>query len=577
MCVFGTKTDKSETITMLELRHLVTYITQATPADSGVDEQGSSPTRGRSAARGSARARRGYWAGGRPTGSGSKSNGGKRRLEDEDQPETSEPKSRRVESPVPMEVEDGSRTRKRTISISSTTSEETSRPASPARPARVASPAPEDPAMAVGLHTDMVHLIFSTWDVRVPPALRTGFRPVYPYPFTGMVTDEHRERVRETLELAWIEEAARQTNPSVGSVSIMMQLRTSWRWEQGWRRSRRTGEWLFMGDPTSENFQGRLESETEDRSNLRGVALRRLATMVREEDMNCPRGAVEAERRMREHLREIRLNAGELRGPLRGIVQFAADHLHGGDGARPLADTAIRGRGQADGRAGGQTGRENPRPTGQAQQGTDGQRAQGQQGQGNHANPLGGDGARARAFPAWPWSRGRSRHRAGEPKKGKKNKTKAMSGSRIFPQDPWIQLQSVMARFPALFEWLHRVRTTQHLLMSAHPNRDHIRRVVESEELRSVELARSLLRSQEITGAATLLDISWPPANGSMVVLGRPGMFVPGAEMTDDDTDEEDYQLPPPPHCAPWREGRGRGGRGGRRGGRRGGAGALAR
>ena len=503
-------------------------------------------------------------------------NGGKRRLDDEDQPETSEPKSRRVESPTPMEVEDDQRARKRTISISSSTSEDAERPASPARPARVASPA--DPARPVGLHTDMVHLIFSTWDVRVPTALRTGFRPVYPYPFTGLVTDEHRERVRETLELAWVEEAARQTNPSVGSVSIMLQLRTSWRWEQGWRRSRRTGEWLFMGDPTSETFQERLETETEDRSNLRGVALRRLATMVREEDMNCPRQAVEAERRMREHLREVRIDAEQLRGPLRGIVQFAANYLHAGDGARPLADTAIRGRGQADGSVGRQAGRENPRPKIQETlRGNGGQQEQGQQGPGRYDTPLARDGPSAGAFPAWPWSRGRSRHRAGAPKKGKKSKTKVKPGSRIFPQDPWVQLQGVMARFPALFEWLHRVRTTQHLLMSAHPNRDHIRRVVESEELRSVELARSLLRSQEITGAATLLDISWPPANGSMVVLGRPGMFVPGAEMTEDDSDEEDYRLPPPPHCAPWRDGRGRGGRGGRRGGRRGGAGALAR
>ena len=35
-------------------------------------------------------------------------------------------------------------------------------------------------------------------------------------------------------------EARRQLSPTVGSFATMVQLRTLWRWEQGWRRSRYT-------------------------------------------------------------------------------------------------------------------------------------------------------------------------------------------------------------------------------------------------------------------------------------------------------------------------------------------------
>ena len=63
----------------------------------------------------------------------------------------------------------------------------------------------------------------------------------------------------------------------------------------------------------------------------------------------------------------------------------------------------------------------------------------------------------AAPFPEWPWGRGtrrwgRSRGR------GKKNKTR----SRLMPQDPWLQLLAIMANHPAILEWLHRIRTTQH-------------------------------------------------------------------------------------------------------------------
>ena len=131
----------------------------------------------------------------------------------------------------------------------------------------------------------------------------------------------------------------------------------------------------------------------------------------------------------------------------------------------------------------------------------------------------------------------------------------------------------MMAANPELFEWLHRLRTTQYMLTMAHPNREHISRVIQSEETRSRELAESLLRGQEITGVATLLNITWPPVRETTTVLGRPGLFIPGAEFymedVDDQDQDEDYLPPPPRHCRP-RRGRGgrgpRGGRGGRGG-----------
>ena len=529
-------------------------------ADSGLDEQRSSSPRGEPDKPRSNKARRGYWVGGLPRDNRGTPGGVKRKEVPTSTEATStslpEAKTRRVQSPMAMEV--GTPTRARTLSLSSSSDEVTA----------AASPDP----LPIGLHTDMVHLIFPLRDTRVPPALRTGFRPIHPYPFTGQVAAANIEDVRALLELAWVEESARQRHPTVGSVSIMMQLRALWRWEQGWRRSRTTGEWIFMGESASAGFEERLQSETEDRSMLRGVALQRLGRMLREEDENCPMENGEAERRMRARLREIRIRPGP---GMRGIIQFAANHVHQGEGnARAIQDIVLRGQAEGGPGVSGAAGIERPQP--QPQYRHQDRQAQPQQapqplqgaGDGGAQRPqlLQGAVGQAAPFPEWPWSRGGRRSGRGRGR-GKKTRTR----SRLMPQDPWLQLLAIMANHPAIFEWLHRVRTTQHLLMAAHPNREHIQRVVESEERRARDLARSLLQGQEMTGAATLLDISWPPTNGSTVVLGRPGLFMPGADLTDETDDEDDdFQLPPPPHCGPWRggRGRGRGGRGGRRGGR---------
>ena len=160
-------------------------------------------------------------------------------------------------------------------------------------------------------------------------------------------------------------------------------------------------------------------------------------------------------------------------------------------------------------------------------------------------------------FPAMEflWSlglcnRGRVKTRR-QTRSGNRNKVK-MLGKR----DPWLEMLELRARNPGLFEWLHRVRATQHLLMAAHPSREHIRRVLESEEVRVADLARALLQGQEAPGVATYLDISWPPptsrTGSNTIIMGRPGLFVPGAELSDDSEEEEPLGNIPPPTCKYW-------------------------
>ena len=517
--------------------------------DSGVDEQENlSPERQAELPRRGNYAKRGYWV---PGGRGGASNsrlreatpvtGIKRQLTPDNEEEvgsTTSGKTRRVISPIPptpMEVSPPAATRR----TSSTSSSGSSEPGEPAASQR--DPAPGE-GLPIGIHSDMVHLVFPLNDVRVPVPLRAGTRPVHPYPFTGEVVEANRVVVRRVLEEAWIEEAARQRSPTVGSVASMLQLRTLWRWEQGWRRSRVTGQWLFMGDYFANGFNDRLITETEDRSCLRGIAMRRLATMARDDTVRGPFNMEEDQRLMRLRLLEVRERLGRL---AEGNVPRRAGNLAG-------SQAGMQGGAQA-------------MPQ-QVAQPVAAQRAQSNVG----ARPL--------PFPEFPWSRGtatrgRGRGRARNHKKARGNPNpRSRTG---VPGDPWLELMGLMARHPEVFEWLHRVRTTQHLLMMAHPNREHIRRVVQSEEARSADLARSLIQGQEMTGAATMLDIAWPPSrfSSNTIVMGQPGMYVPGAEISEESEDEADYY--PPPHCAPWRGRGGRGHRGGRGG--RGGGGLSAR
>ena len=137
--------------------------------------------------------------------------------------------------------------------------------------------------------------------------------------------------------------------------------------------------------------------------------------------------------------------------------------------------------------------------------------------------------------------------------------------------DPWRTLQAQKAQNPAVFEWRRRVRVMELQMMESHPQREHIRRVLESEEEAAVADARALIRSQELTGAQTSFDISWPPSKAVTVKFGKPGRDRNEDTETDDTEDENNgriYGAVPPPNCGFYR------GRGGPRGGRGGQGGA---
>ena len=132
---------------------------------------------------------------------------------------------------------------------------------------------------------------------------RVGDRPAYPYPFTAPVLAADIRVVRTTLEGEWDDEVARQIGPTTGSVARVLQLRAPGRWSDGWRRSRRTGTWLFFGRNPSPT---RLTTETQIRGNLRGEAAARLLNQEKEGE---ERGA--AEERAGRHVNEAAARAGE--------------------------------------------------------------------------------------------------------------------------------------------------------------------------------------------------------------------------------------------------------------------------
>ena len=67
--------------------------------------------------------------------------------------------------------------------------------------------------------------------------------------------------------------------------------------------------------------------------------------------------------------------------------------------------------------------------------------------------------------------------------------------------------------------------------MDAHPEREHIQRVLASEASQAVHDAKALMRTQELTGAGAILDIKWPPRNAVSLSVGRPGRTMPGMEV----------------------------------------------
>ena len=102
-------------------------------------------------------------------------------------------------------------------------------------------------------------------------------------------------------------------------------------------------------------------------------------------------------------------------------------------------------------------------------------------------------------------------------------------------EDQWLTMQQQRAQLPDLHKWRHRIRVLEHVLMDAHPDREHIKRVLASEAHLALEDAKALIRTKEITGAGTMLDFSWPPKNGVRVTLGRPSRAIPGMEVKHSD------------------------------------------
>ena len=57
--------------------------------------------------------------------------------------------------------------------------------------------------------------------------------------------------------------------------------------------------------------------------------------------------------------------------------------------------------------------------------------------------------------------------------------------------------------------------------MKTHPDRDHIRRVIDSQERRARNTTRALIRSGDVSGTAAMPDVSWPPREGTTMVMER--------------------------------------------------------
>ena len=99
-----------------------------------------------------------------------------------------------------------------------------------------------------------VHDVFPLSNKEIHPVLRiSGRRPAWPFPFTAPVSKERRVPVMRELERDWDIEANRQIEPTIGSIARAIQWRALLMFANGWRRSRRTGTWIFVGDEPSYN------------------------------------------------------------------------------------------------------------------------------------------------------------------------------------------------------------------------------------------------------------------------------------------------------------------------------------
>ena len=88
------------------------------------------------------------------------------------------------------------------------------------------------------------------------------------------------------------------------------------------------------------------------------------------------------------------------------------------------------------------------------------------------------------------------------PRQARVGRKKVAGAGKVYhdtnPSDVWLKMQGQKANLPDLHAWRHRFRVMEHVLQELHPDRDHIRRVIASEEIKAREDAAALMRSQVI-------------------------------------------------------------------------------
>ena len=110
------------------------------------------------------------------------------------------------------------------------------------------------------------------------------------------------------------------------------------------------------------------------------------------------------------------------------------------------------------------------------------------------------------------------------------------------------------------------MRVQEELVRRTHPQKDHIERVLESEERRVRDDANAILRYRHIAGMSTQLDIDWPPRDDVTVRMEDRGEAE--YSQTSSSSEDEEVRTPPPPYCRDespeggFRRGPRRGGRG---------------
>ena len=114
--------------------------------------------------------------------------------------------------------------------------------------------------------------------------------------------------------------------------------------------------------------------------------------------------------------------------------------------------------------------------------------------------------------------------------------------------DPWVSLVRVKMDNPAVTAWRHRMRVQEELVKMTHPQREHIERVLESEERRVRDDARAILRFRHIAGMSTQLDIEWPPRD-EVTVRMEDGGEDDYSTTSSSSSEEERGRSPPPPYC----------------------------